>query len=176
MLPIKLHFSSEYMPQSKKIFKEENKMARKENLVKALFILACLSILDLTRKFSVGGSMSSSMTGFISICYILAAIEVMAFIMAAIMDSRDFREYEIGFEKLKDLQRKWSDAYFRNETEKITGIEDEISQIANYLLEMGFEFISTSRFGTRRNDSINEIVVETRKILESLGTAEDENL
>lgn len=64
MLPIKLHFSSEYMPQSKKIFKEENKMARKENLVKALFILACLSILDLTRKFSVGGSMSSSMTGF----------------------------------------------------------------------------------------------------------------
>ena len=131
-------------------------MARKENLVKALFILACLSILDLTRKFSVGGSMSSS--------------------MAAIMDSRDFREYEIGFEKLKDLQRKWSDAYFRNETEKITGIEDEISQIANYLLEMGFEFISTSRFETRRNDSINEIVVETRKILESLGTAEDENL
>jgi len=69
MLPIKLHFSSEYMPQSKKIFKEENKMARKENLVKALFILACLSILDLTRKFSVGGSMSSSMTGFMSICY-----------------------------------------------------------------------------------------------------------
>jgi hypothetical protein len=172
MLPIKLHFSSEYMPQSKKIFKEENKMARKENLVKVLFILACLSILDLTRKFSVGGSMSSSM----SICYILATIEVMAFIVAAIMDSRDFREYEIGFEKLKDLQRKWSNAYFRNETEKITDIEDEISQIANYLLEMGFEFISTSRFGTRRNDSINEMVVETRKILESLGTAEDENL
>ena len=139
-------------------------MARKENLVKALFILACLSILDLTRKFSVGGSMSSSMTGFMSICYILATIEVMTFIMAAIMDSRDFREYEIGFKKLKDLQRKWSDAYFRNETEKITGIEDE----------MGFEFISTSRFGTRRNDSINEMVVETRKILESLGT--DENL
>ena len=176
MLPIKLHFSSEYMQQSKKIFKEENKMARKENLVKALFILACLSILDLTRKFSVGGSMSSSMTGFMSICYILATIEVMTFIMAAIMDSRDFREYEIGFKKLKDLQRKWSDAYFRNETEKITGIEDEISQIANYLLEMGFEFISTSRFETRRNDSINEMLVETRKILESLGTAEDENL
>lgn len=110
MLPIKLYFSSEYMPQSKKIFKEENKMARKENLVKALFILACLSILDLTRKFSVGGSMSSSMTGFMSICYILATIEVMTFIMAAIMDSRDFREYEIGFKKLKDLQRKWSDA------------------------------------------------------------------
>ncbi|CDD36547.1 unknown [Clostridium sp. CAG:356] len=149
-------------------------MARKENLVKALFILACLSILDLTRKFSVGGSMSSSMTGFMSICYILATIEVMTFIMAAIMDSRDFREYEIGFKKLKDLQRKWSDAYFKNETEKITGIEDEISQTANYLLEMGFEFISTSRFGTRRNDSINEMVVETRKILESLGT--DENL
>lgn len=118
--------------------------------------------------------MSSSMTGFMSICYILATIEVMTFIMAAIMDSRDFREYEIGFKKLKDLQRKWSDAYFRNETEKITGIEDEISQTANYLLEMGFEFISTSRFGTRRNDSINEMVVETRKILESLGT--DENL
>lgn len=151
-------------------------MARKENLVKALFILACLSILDLTRKFSVGGSMSSSMTGFMSICYILAAIEVMTFIIAAIMDNRDFWEYEIGFEKLKDLQKEWVDSYFRNETEKTSKLENEIAQTANYLLEMGFEFISTSRFGTRRNDSINEMVVETRKILESLETAEDENL
>lgn len=149
-------------------------MARKENLVKALFVLVCLWILDLTKQFSAGGSMSTTAMGFMSICYVLAAIEVLAFIVAAIMDNRDFCEYEIGFEKLKDLQRKWSDAYFKNETEKITGIEDEISQTANYLLEMGFEFISTSRFGTRRNDSINEMVVETRKILESLGT--DENL
>ena len=149
-------------------------MARKENLVKALFILACLSILDLTRKFSVGGSMSTTAMGFMSICYVLAAIEVLAFIVAAIMDNRDFWEYEIGFEKLKDLQKELVDSYFRNETEKTSKLENEIAQTANYLLEMGIEFISTSRFGTRRNDSINEMVVETRKILESLGT--DENL